>query len=346
MSQIIDEKFRKTIFSSPNGKIKDGTIFDVLRTSTQHSEKPLDKIIQTIAEIHGPWTGGSTQLADFGTFFAGVFNSSNMMNTAKQSANNALAAKNTISKMPSSSVGIQNRMTCAVMPTPLLREFLNRSQKIHPSVNMYIQNNIGTFPYFQQVSEEVGQYANIVMNKTSIDPMSWPTRKGNGCWNTNSRLNVNDILKIPGDIVTLMDDANNVVNTMFLRSMPKQNNMSFMHPTYSNEKAIAHGHNFTMDVFNAKREQNSVAPCMAAILNLAGDILRLLNRYFCIKELAKISIDGFEITINEGPNNEPITYVVDNNGRPMYDTEEPNNIIDPTNDMKLKTKKKHQDEKS
>lgn len=346
MSQISDEKFRKTIFSSPNGKRKDGTIFDRLRTSTQYSEKPLDQIVQTIAEFHGPWTGGSTQLTDFSTFASGALKSSTLQDTAKKSAGNTLTAQTAISKMPESSVSGQNAMTCAIMPTPLLREFLNRSQKIHPAVNMYIQNNIGTFPYFQQVSEDVGQYANVVMNNTSIDPMKWANRGGGGCWNTNSRLNVNDLLRLPGEIATLMDDANNLTNALFLRSMPKQNNMSFMHPNYSTERPIAHGHNFTMDVFNAKREQNAVAPCLAAIINLAGDVLRLLNRYFCIKELAKVNIDGFRITFNEGPNGEPVTYITDNNGRPMYDTEQPNNIIDPTNDLKLKTKKEFREEKS
>lgn len=342
MSQISDEKFRKSLFSNPTGQRKDGTLFDRLRTSIQYSEKPLDQVVQTIAEIHGPWTGSSTELTDFTTFASGVFNSSTLADSAKKNANYALSAKTAANKSPSG----QSITTCAFMPTPLLREFVNRSQKIHPSVNMYIQNNIGTFPYFQPVSEEVGQYANIVMNRTSVDPMRWPDRGGNGCWNTNSRLNVNDILRIPGEIVTLMDDANNITNALFLRSMPKQNNMSFMHVDYSSERPIAHGHNYTMDVFNAKREQKSVVPCMAAILNLAGDVLRLLNRYFCIKELAKIPVEGFEITFNEGPNGEPITYVVDNNGRPMYDTQEPNNIIDPTNELKLKTKKEYQTEKS
>lgn len=341
MSQISDEKFHKTLFSSPNGKRKDGTLFDKLYSSTQHSELPLDQVVQTIAEFHGPWTGGSPQLADFSTFMASSLNSNALQNNAKQAAGNALVAKSVASKIPG-----QNSMTCAVMPTPLLREFLNRSQKIHPSVNMYIQNNIGTFPYFQQVSENVGSYANVVMNNTSIDPMKWPNRNGGACWNTNSRLNVNDILKIPGDVLTLMDDANNLVNSLFLRSMPKQNNMSFMHTDYSSEKPIAHGHNFTMDVFNAKREQNAVAPCLAAILNLAGDVLRILNRYFCVKELSKINIDGFRITLNEGPNGEPITYITDNNARPMYDTETSNNITDPTNDLMLKTRKEQAIEKS
>jgi hypothetical protein len=342
MPQVTDEKFHKTIFSSPNGKRKDGTIFDRLYCSTQYSEFPLDQIIQTIAEFHGPWTGGSTQLADFSTFVASSLNSISLQNNARQAASNAITAKSASQKIPTA----QNGITCAVMPTPLLREFLNRSQKIHPSVNMYIQNNIGTFPYFQQVSEEIGQYANVVMNNTSIDPMKWPNRNGGSCWNTNSRFNVNDLLKIPGDVLTLMDDANNLVNTMFLRSMPKQNNMSFMHTGYSTERPISHGHNFTMDVFNAKREQNAVAPCLAAILNLAGDVLRILNRYFCIKELSKVAIDGFRITFNEGPNGEPITYITDNNARPMYDTEKPNNITDPTNDLVLKTKKKLSTEKS
>jgi len=344
MPTVVTEDFLKSIRSSPDGQRKNGTIFDELYTSLETSENPLDNAIDTIAEFHGPWSGGSAELTDFNVFLASKLNNSSLKNQAMQSASDTINVNSAINNIDPSSRKNYNKETIAIMPTPLMREFINRSQKMHPAINMYIQNNIGSFPYYQQTSEDVGQYASKTMQRTSIDPISWPLRNGSRCLDTNSLFNINTILKMASNVATLMDDANNLTNTMFLRSMPKQNNMSFMHPSYSSEAPISHGHNFTMDVHNAKREKQAIAPCMSAVIQLAGDVLRLLNKFFCIKELARYNIEGFQIVLNEGPHREPITYIVDNNGMPMNDNDKPNNITDPTNAKTIGTKEKHKEE--
>jgi hypothetical protein len=345
MPQVVTEDSRKSLRSSPTGKRKDGTIFDELYCSLQTSENPLDRAIQTIAEFHGPWTGSSVELTDFVAFVASKVASPQLMGLAQQAAGAAVDVVKAVTQMQPSSVGKQNPMTCALMPAPLLREFLNRAQKLHPAINMYIQMHIGTFPYFQQISEDIGQFASIVMNQRAIDPMKWANRGGVDCLETNSRMSKNNLFKMHEEIFDLMDDANNLVNALFLRSMPKQNNMSFMHPEYSKESPVAHGHNFCMDVFNAKRNIDAIAPCVSAITALTGDVLRLVNKFFCVKELAKYNIEGFEISMNEGPNGEAITYIVDNTGRAMHDTDELHDISDPTNDLVINTKKEFKDEK-
>ena len=344
MPQVVTEDFRKSLRSSPSGQRKNGTIFDELHCALQTSENPLDRVIQMIAEFHGPWSGGSIQLTDFISFISSKIKTPALAGLAMDSAKAAVSVVQAVSRMPPSSVGKQSPMTCAVMPAPLLREFVNRAQKLHPAINMYLQMHIGTFPYFQQISEEIGQFASIVMNTTSIDPMKWPERDGVNCLDTNSRMHKNILHKMPEGIFELMDDASNLVNALFLRALPKGNNMAFMHDKYSKESPIAHGHNYTMDVHNAKRNIDAIGSCVSAITSLAGDVLRLVDKYFCIKELAKYSVEGFEITANEGPNGEAITYIVDNTGRPMYDTDRPHDLTDPTNDLMLTTKIEYKDE--
>lgn len=339
MSQVVTENFRKSLYSSPTGKRKNGTIFDDLRNSLETSEKPLDRAVQMIAEYHGPWTGSSVELTKFSSFVGGKLgNGAKIKNQTSENLAGASSVNNAVKQMPPSAVGKSNPETCAIMPTPLLREFVNRAQKMHPAINMYIQNNIYTFPYFQQTSEDVGSFASIVQNKTSIDPMKWPNLNGVNCLDTNGRMNKNTQLKMAGSIFNLMDTSSNLLNTLFLRSMPKGNNMSFMHPNYSSEAPIAHGHNYSMDVFNGQRNVDALEGALAVILSLAGDSLRLLNKFFCIQELAKYEVEGFEITMNEGPNGEPVTYIVDMTGRPMYDNNEPNENTDPTNDRVVGTK--------
>jgi hypothetical protein len=345
MPEIVTEDFRKSLKSSPTGQRKTGTVFDELYGSLETSDKPLDRILQMIAEFHGPWNGSSRQLTDFLAFLASITDSSVLKSLALAKGADACSVEQAISNLPKSSVGKINPHTFAIMPTPLLREFINRSQKIHPAINMYIQMHIGTFPYYQQVSEDIGQYSSVVMQSTEIDPMKWMDQNGVNCLNTNSRMNKNILLKMFPEIFYLMDNSQNITNSLFLRAMPVENNMGILHTDYSSETPIAHGHSFTMDVFNAKRKRSAIAPCTAAVVNLAQDALRLINKFFCIKEMSRYEVEGFLITMYEGPNGEPVTYIVDQTSRPLLDGEKSNDINDPTNDRVVGTKKVYVNEK-
>lgn len=344
MPDVVTEDFYKSLKSSPTGKRKSGTIFDELYGSLETSDKPLDRIIQLISEYHGPWNGSSQHLTDFTAFLASATNSDSLKNLAIQKGTSSCQLTQAISLMPKSSVGKQDPRTFAIMPTPLLRQFVNRSQKIHPAINMYIQMHIGTFPYYQQVSEDIGQYSSVTMQSTEIDPMRWMDSNGINCLNTNSRMNKNIFLKMFPEIFALMDGAQNLTNSLFVRALPIDT-MSKLHTNYSSEAPIAHGYNFTMDVHNAARKRNAIAPCTAAVINLAQDALRLINKFFCIKELFRYEVEGFQITMNEGPNGEPITYIVDQSSRPLTDGEVTNDINDPTNDKVVGTKKEYKKEK-
>lgn len=345
MPEVVTEDFHKSLKSSPTGKRKNGTLFDEMYASLETSEKPLDKAIQFIAEFHGPWNGSSRELTDFITFLASAKDSALLKNLSIQKANAACEIQNVLTNLPPSSIGKSDPRTFAIMPNPLLREFINRSQKLHPAINMYIQMHIGTFPYYQQISEDIGQYAAVTMNTTEIDPILWPNSNGISCSTTNSRLSKRSYLKMLPEVFNLMDSANNLVNAMYLRSMQTDNNMSLLHTGYSRESPIPHGHNFSMDVHNAQRKRAASDACLAAVINLTGDAIRLLNKFFCIKELARYDVESFQITMNEGPNGEPVTYIVDQNNRPMFDGETSNKFNDPTNDRVVNTKEEYRKEK-
>ena len=343
--QALTGDYVKSIRSNPTGKIKqDGTILDKLYSALETSEKPLDRVIQLIAEYHGPWNGSSRNLTDFVAAMAECQKSSVLDDIAKELGKYTKKLEQAIKDLPPSSVNKMDKYTCAVMPTPLYRNFINRSQKIHPAINMYIQSNIKNFPYFKQVSEDVGQFATIVMNITETDPLKWSKGGGIQCLDTNNRLNKNLTLKLFAEIAGLMENANDTTNTLFLRAMPIDNNMSLIHKDYSTGKPKAHGHNFTMDVFNGDRKKSTVYLCYAAVVMLMADAMRLINKFFCVKSMANYKVEGFRVTVNEGPNGEPVTYIVDQSGRPMTDGEETNDINDPTNDKVIGTKKEHKKE--
>jgi hypothetical protein len=278
MAQVLTENFTQRLYASPSSqKQNKPTIFDELRWAMQHSQKPLEQITQLIAELHGAYTGMTPILAEF----------LNIVNCGESSAsiNNAIELLNQVNSLLRSSIGRRNNINCSQMSVPLLREFISKCSAIHPSVNNYIQNNIGKFPFFQQISDDVATFGKIVLQRTDIPALDRILSGGMECMMTNSRLKrkTADLL-IPA-IARLADEPSNMLDVLFLRSMNKQNNMSMLKPQYGKSgNGLAHGHNFTMDAFNAKRNKDAIRPCLNNVANKFGALLQLDNVLFPVKQ--------------------------------------------------------------
>jgi hypothetical protein len=407
MSQIVNEKFNQSLLSSASGKRKKGTMFDEIYGALESSDNPIDRAIQMIAEFHGAWTGGSQELFALASFLASATNSpvlTDIANTVGGAAQSVLSLAN---QLPASLCGRQNTEFAAIMPTPLLREFVGFVHNIHPAINMYLQMHEGCFPYFQQISEEVGRFAQIAMRPTEISPMDWPKMNGVNCLNTDTRMDKNTLLKMMPSMFFQMDNASNLLNSLFLRSMRPENNMALLQPNYgkslnklrkekdallssgaedlvraqealdagdsasadaynkaaeqkidqgkeimaiidsaeSDSAPMAHGHNFCMDVFGAKRRIDAIAGSAAIVMQKAGDALRLVNKFFPVRQVSKYETETFNITLNRGPNGEPVTFITDKRGRLAHMGPTSDSISDPTNDEKLTAKDEHVNEK-
>jgi len=345
MSSIVTEQFHQSLRASPSGQQVTGTMFDEIYGSLETSTDPLDRALQMIAEFHGPWSGASNELFKFMSFIASMMNSPLLRALAKSSGESACIVERAIALTPPSLVGRQNNQTAAIMPTPLLREFTKRVQNIHPAINTYIAMHQQSFPYFAPISEEVGSFAHITTRTTETDPSKWAESNRSGCGQRNSRIHTNQKLKMVPSIYHLMDGGERITNAMFVRNLQADNNMAVLHPNYANEAPIAHGHNFAMDVHNAKRRQAAVPACMAVVAELAGDLLRLVNKFFCLTHMGKYETESFNITFYRGPNNEPVTFVTDNKGRLFSNDVTSDTINDPTNDRVINTKAEYIKEK-
>jgi len=274
-----------------------------------------------------------------------MMRSTSLSSVAKKVGDSACLVERAIAISPPSIVGRQNTQTAAIMSTPLLREFVTKIHNIHPAINMYISLHKDTFPYFGQISEEVGTMAHITLREDEIDPIRWGEINRMACLENNARIHKNQMLKMIPSIYHLMDNANRIANTLFVRNFHADNNMSVLHSNYSNELPVAHGHNFTMDVHHAKRRKAAISASLAAVIELAGDLLRLINKFFCITFLGKYEVETFTISFYAGPNNEPITFVTDNKGRLFNNADTSSTINDPTNDRMINVKKEYVKEK-
>jgi len=282
MAQIVTEDFAQFLFAKASGIKKIPTIFDELRLAMQHAQNPLEQVIQLIAEFHGPWTGSSSNLLSLINSLSSIKNISSYGDFISKSQA-AVSLLNTLSQNFPSSIGRINNIVCGNMNVPLLREFVSRCQNIHPMVNNFIQMNIGKFPYFQQISEDVASLGQIVLHHTEIDPMKKFDSNGKTTLKTNSRLRRKTSDKLFKKIDVLTDEVQNFVDVMFTRCQSVENNMGLLHQEYSKEKPISHGHNYAMDVFNAKRGKDAIQPIIANAASRFGPSLTLVDTFFPVR---------------------------------------------------------------
>lgn len=307
----VTEEFIKSMSTPPSGQRKMApTIFDELRWATEHAQQPLEQVIQMISEFHGPWTGmnkATLQLLNSLTALFSNISNRTIVAAAKQ------AVKTLESVTTPSTVGRINSITANDMQTPLLRRFVTASQTIHPSVNTYIQNNIGKYPYFQQISEHVGSMGQVVLTSKDIHPSKRVLTGGNITMATDFpiRRNVND--KVFNNVSSMIDTTESMVNCLFLRAMrPGGNNAILLSDSNS---SVAHGYNYTMDVANADRNKQAVAPCLAKAVNRFGPALQLCDSYFPIDYKVKLEPEYFTLQTETGEYtadilNRPITRVI------------------------------------
>ena len=346
MATVATEQFYQSLRASPSGQQQTGTPIDEIKGAMQTSQNPLDRTVQMVAETHGPWSGSSASLFSFTTLIASILNIPILTAISNKIGNAACDVQNAISLLPPSYVGRGNTMTGATMDTAMLREFVTTVQNMHPAINEYIAMHQDTFPYFGPTSEEVGSFAYITIRETETDPSKWGAKNNSACLSNNFRIHKNQTLKMVPSVYQGMDSGNRLVNTLFVRNLQGDNNMAVLHPNYSTEHVLVHGHNFTMDVYTAHKRTAAAPGSLAAVIELAGDLIRLINKFFCLLSLGRYEVETFNITFAEGPNNQPINITVDNKGRLMSNDTKSNTVNDPTNTRMINVDRAYQKEKT
>jgi hypothetical protein len=225
-------------------------------------------------------------------------------------ASKALKLMNDTVILPSL-IGRINNTSCSIMPLELLREFVSRCQSIHPAVNTYIQANIGKFPYFQQISESTCGFGQIVLGKTQVDLIKRPNSNGITKMDTSYRIKRIVDQNVFETLRPVVDDTENFADVLFIRAMGVENNMSLLHQDYSNERPIPHGHNFTMDVFDASRSKRAVKPSVEEAIKKFGPALQLCNWAFPVDYQIDKKPQWYTLATETG------TYIADELNRPV-----------------------------
>lgn len=292
---VVKEDFIKKLYAEPSGTRKQPTIWDELRHATQHSQKPLEQVIQLISETHGAWTGLNQNTANLLTLLLSLYSNKDSKNIGSQVKSALTALKSVVSK---STIGRQNTMTANDMSIPMLREFVSKSQAVHPAVNAYIQNNVGKLPYFQQISEQVGSLGQIVLTSKDIHPSKRVETGGKDGMTTDFPIRRNVERNLFKNISKEIDYSTSLVNCLFLRAFRPDNCGPILDNNGITTKS--HGYDYVMDTENAGRIKKVVPECMAKAVNRFGGSICLLNSFSPVKYEVNNSPEYYEITTETG----------------------------------------------
>lgn len=293
---IVVRKSPETSRMSPDSPKSEAHIFDEIRWGLSNQNNPIGRTCQLINQFHGPYGGSSGTLSNILNSMAGANSRLKKMSTnSKNSVDIVNEAINGITNV----INTINSMTCSQMSTPFLRYFITECQVLHPDVTAYIQANIEQYPYFQQVSEQIGTHFTIISDCNMIDPLftlqcgQLPIEN----LKTAARMVRPLFNKMFKPIAGNMEDSQKFLDTLYLRALPCEENHMYTHPNYGNESPIAHGNNFCMDVFHQQRAENAIPGVFGRLISIFGDRLRLLNQIFPVEYRIKHEEQIYEIPI-------------------------------------------------
>ena len=282
MSHIITSDFFHNLRMVPDGSKQVAKILDEVRWCFQYRDRPIQKVCQAISQFHGPFNGASPQLAQLINVIAGK---SKVLSELANTVGDAVSIVESAIQGVEQVVNTINQLTAMNFSTPFLRFFVKECQVLHPQVTEFIKNNIGMFPYFEQISESVGSMFTII---TDINELSQLFTLECGQMPFKNLKSASRMVRSIFDKMFLyasgnMEDSQKFLDTLFMRAMPCEDNHGLTHPDYLNEGPVAHGNNHCMDVFHQPRAEAAVPGVFAKLVALFGDRLRLLNSVFPVK---------------------------------------------------------------
>lgn len=288
--------FFYTMRVSPDGELKDFKVMDEVRRPMQLSVTPVETTTEVIKMFHGPF-GGSTQLHNIINAVAG--SDRNLRKAAADTKQAANVVNSSILSLGKVSGLINQNIVCSNMDIPFLRFFITECQVLHPDITAEIQERIEEFPYFKEVSEQIGMHLTIIADCNQLDPIY--TLDCENLPNDNIRTSARMIrllfYKMFITIYGMIEDAESFLDCLMLRAMPYEENQGFLNPNYSEKGPMAHGNNHANDVFHLDREVEAIPEVLKKLVEMFKDRLRLLNQIFPITFLVKIDEEVFEVDI-------------------------------------------------
>lgn len=308
MTQNVDLSFFENLQKNAFEKVP--KLLDELDLALEHVERPVQQTLQMISEMHGAYNGASSELANFTKSLSSKFPKlDSKIQSILGTVENGLITIENLTKEVQSLIGRINNLTGHSMDAATLRAFIGKSQCLHPIINKEIQNNIGQFPYFQQISESIGMFYNITINSDIIDPLKClQSNYKHESDNTNSILRNKTYKKMFRPIADMIEDSHNLLNARYQRCSP-MNDCGVKFSNYSSESPKAHGYNNCMDVFHKDRMVSAKGQALNEIVSTFQDKLRLLNTYFPVTITIDRKTDSQEIMTEHGP------LMVDEHGR-------------------------------
>lgn len=300
MVETVTQEFVENLTLPPDGKLEEFKVMDDIRRQSEDQEDPIGMLEKAAKILHGPGAGSSNSIHEANKLMAG--GNKILRNMVNDSAKSLAEIKSAISKTENAVELINTGVSCATMDTPFLRYFITECQVIHPDLTKRLLDDSEKFEYFKQISEQVGgTHFTLIADFNSIDPL-FSLDCENLPYNnirTASRMVRALFFKLFIPIYGSLEDAQSILDCLFMRAMPVEENHAFYNPNYASKGPIAHGNNYAMDVFHLNRAIEAVCPIYAELFKIFGDRLRLLNHIFPVRILVNYEHKIYEVDVED-----------------------------------------------
>lgn len=338
--EILDKASITQLLPRPAGSFGDKNIIEELNLLTQ-SANGITDMLGGVSQLHGPWTGGSEALSGFlskisdsnealSDIKGGVDRATDLLLNTLDTADNLVGqinsvanqfggsaetqeASNQVSGVLDSVAGIAQQLgsiSMGSMNSSTIRGYTQQIKFLPDAVVDFIESNLGDYPYFQEVSENIGGiYYNLVMADNAIDLIQQVRTGGVRELDTNSILRRDTWTKVFPQIGEQLDGAVSKIDNLFVRSLPDQ---CFGKIITEYQEPIAHGYNLCNDVLQAKRIVETKEKVLSKLVGNFQDVIRRLDGFFPVlaqakfdKETIDIEVGGSSITVDELGNKIP-----------------------------------------
>ena len=321
------EKFLETK-TAPNASRSNATIGDELRWSMQSVVYPIENASQMVAGVHGGWAQTSKDLSSYigslGEFESSLSRLGTIDEATEQIINMVQRVQHTIQRV--------NPTTLPQLNTTHLRYYVDQIGGMHPAVLQYIQDNDDQFPYFRQISEEVGTMHTIAADVNDTNLLGWC---GSGAFEkdkfeVSSSMRRGSYNKMFPEIAAIFDQGDATVGCHAVRRM---GNNSFgkvfddHHPTIT-----SHGFNDATDVHHNARAGNARPKVRDKVISRFEDQVRMLDRYMPMRGVFTVENLVYSVPISG------VATLVDQLGDKILAREDATDVLVAYDQERLKTK--------
>jgi hypothetical protein len=238
----------------------------------------VDKSLDAIQKLHGPWTGSSSELVSF---------SKNLFGNDPEFKSGLLELEKGITELQSIKSNLDGiisdsrDLTLTDVSTALMRGYLRNVTILLPDgISKAISGELSGLPLFTQISESLGAvYHNFVVTDKGLDMVDGIIQSAIDESGLSSVLDKHAWIRMLPEYASNFHDNIRLFQRMGTRVLPK---CTFGKLYHKMDEPLAHIYNLAKDVLNFRDIFDNRKKYLSILFKQYGDLIRKINNMYPI----------------------------------------------------------------